>query len=178
MERKEDILKTKYFKVHTITDLKDLVYQSAQRYKNRTAFKLKNKEGKIYNISYTKFKDDVVALGTSLLNRGLKGQTVSLIGKNGYSWITAYFACSITGVVAPIDKELHVNDIINFINISESKAVICDSKFVKSILENKSKLKGNVILINIEDEKIENSLNFNTLLDEGYTCMQNRKCRF
>ena len=44
MERKEDILKTKYFKVHTITDLKDLVYQSAERYKNRNAFKLKDKE--------------------------------------------------------------------------------------------------------------------------------------
>lgn len=46
MERKEDILKNKYFKVHTVTDLKDLLYQSAKRYKNRNAFKLKDKNRK------------------------------------------------------------------------------------------------------------------------------------
>lgn len=46
MERKEDILKNKYFKIHNVTDLKDLLYQSAKRYKNRNAFKLKNKERK------------------------------------------------------------------------------------------------------------------------------------
>lgn len=46
MERKEDILKSKYFKIHNVTDLKDLLYQSAKRYKNRNAFKLKNKDRK------------------------------------------------------------------------------------------------------------------------------------
>lgn len=46
MERKEDILKNKYFKVHTVADLKDLLYQSAKRYKNRNAFKLKDKNRK------------------------------------------------------------------------------------------------------------------------------------
>lgn len=46
MERKEDILKNKYFKTHNVTDLKDLLYQSAKRYKNRDAFKLKDKSRK------------------------------------------------------------------------------------------------------------------------------------
>ena len=27
MEKKEDILKTKYFKIHNVTDLKDMLYQ-------------------------------------------------------------------------------------------------------------------------------------------------------
>ncbi|MBO4815961.1 MAG: AMP-binding protein [Clostridia bacterium] len=167
MERKEDILKTKYFKVHTVTDLKDLLFQSAKRYNKRTAFKLKNKEGKIYDVSYLKFKDDVVSFGTSLINLGLKDKTISLIGKNGYSWITAYFACAITGVVAPIDKELHAHDMINFINISESDAVIADEKYIKNILENKSMLKKDIIFINIDNTSLENTLNFNKLIDDG-----------
>lgn len=166
MERKKDILKTKYFKVHTVTDLKDLLFKSASRYKNRTAFKLKNKEGKIYNVSYTTFKDDVVSFGTSLLDLGLKGKTISLIGKNGYSWITAYFACAITGIVAPIDKELHVNDMINFINISESDAVICDEKFIKRFLEHKSEIKKDITFINIDNTSVENTLDFNKLIEE------------
>ena len=62
MERKKDILKTKYFKVHSITD---------SMYKKRAAFKLKNKDGNIYNVSYLEFKDDVVSFGTSLINLGL-----------------------------------------------------------------------------------------------------------
>ena len=47
MEKKEDILKTKYFKIHNVTDLKDMLYQSSVRYKNRNAFKLKDKNRKI-----------------------------------------------------------------------------------------------------------------------------------
>lgn len=46
MEKKEDILKEKYFKIHTVTDLKDMIYHSSVRYKNRTAFKLKDKNRK------------------------------------------------------------------------------------------------------------------------------------
>ena len=167
MERKQDILKTKYFKVHNITDLKDLLLKSAEMYKKRTAFKLKNKDGNIYNVSYSNFKNDVMSFGTSLIDLGLMGKTISLIGKNGYSWITSYFACAICGTIAPIDKELHIDDMINFINISESEAVICDEKYIKSFLENKSKLKKNIIFINLDNTSIENAINFDKLIKDG-----------
>ena len=147
MERKEDILKTKYFKVHTVTDLKDLLYKSAERYKNRNAFKLKDKSGKIYGVKYTKFKDDVEALGTSLIDLGLTNKAIAIIGKNSYSWISSYFASAIIGIAVPIDKELHVDDMINFINISEAKAVIGDSKYIKNIIHNKAKLNNDIFFI-------------------------------
>ena len=145
MERKKDILKTKYFKVHTVTDLKDLLYKSAEKHKNNIAFKLKNKDGKIYNVKYIEFKNHVEALGTSLIDLKLSNKSIALIGKNSYSWITSYLAASIIGTVVPIDKELHVDDIINFINISESKAIIGDEKYIKAIIENKDKLKHNKV---------------------------------
>ena len=168
MERKEDILKTKYFKVHKVTDLKDLIYKSADMYKKRTAFKLKDKEGKIYNVSYLKFKEDIVSFGTSLLNLGLKDKSISIIGKNSYSWITSYFASSIIGTVVPIDKELHSEDIINFINISESKAVIADEKYIKNILDNKNKLQNrDIIFINMDNTSFLDTSDFNKLLEDG-----------
>ena len=173
MERKEDILKTKYFKVHTITDLKDLVYKSAKMYKNRTAFKLKDKNGKIYSINYINFKNDIEAFGTSLINMNLKDKPVAIIGKNGYSWITSYFACAITGIVVPIDKELHVDDIINFINISNTKAIIADEKHIKSILANSSKLNNKLVLINMDNTNVENTFNFEKLLTDGNNLIQN-----
>lgn len=176
MERKEDILKTKYFKVHNVTDLKDLLYKSAERYKNRTAFRLKDKSGKIYGVKYIEFKNHVEALGTALLDLGLKDKSVAVIGKNSYSWISSYLAASIIGTVVPIDKELHVDDITNFINVSEAKAVIGDAKHIKSIIENKEKLNNDVILINIDNSEIDNNvIKFNELIDKG---RKNRRWRY
>jgi len=103
--------------VHNVTDLKDLMYKSAQMHKNRNAFRLKNKDGKIYGVSFIDFKDNVEALGTSLIDLDLSNKAIAVIGKNSYSWITSYLAASIVGTVVPIDKELHVDDVINFINV-------------------------------------------------------------
>ncbi len=178
MERKEDILKTKYFKVHTVTDLKDLLYKSSEMYKNRTAFKLKDKSGKIYDVKYAEFKDYVEALGTSLIELGLNNEKISLIGKNSYNWISSYFASSIIGTVVPIDKELHVDDIINFINISESKALIGDSKYIKSVLENKEKLKKDIIFINMDNTKMENAITLDSLITDGSKKLQEGNTKF
>ena len=174
MERKEDILKTKYFKVHTVTDLKDLLYQSAKRYKNRNAFKLKDKDGKIYGVKYTKFKDDVESLGTSLIDLGLSNEGIAIIGKNSYSWINSYFAASIIGIAVPIDKELHVDDMINFINISNSKAVIADGKYIKNIIDNKEKLNNDVIFINMNNTKVDDKvIKFDELVKQGSIKVEN-----
>lgn len=178
MGKKEDILKTKYFKVHTVTDLKDLLYKSADRYKNRFAFKLKDESGKIYGIKYIDFKIRVEALGTSLLDLGLSNTSISIIGKNSYSWITSYLASSIIGTVVPIDKELHANDIINFINISESKAIISDKKYIKIILDNKDKLKNDIIFIDIDNSNIENTYNLDDLINIGLEKVKNGDTSF
>jgi len=178
MEKKQDILKIKYFKVHNVTDLKNLLYTSAEKFKNRTAFKLKDKDGKIYNVKYLEFKNRVEALGTSLIDLGLSNNPIAVIGKNSYSWITAYLASSIIGTAVPIDKELHVDDVINFINISESKAIIADSKHIKAILENKAKLKNDIIFININNTNLNDSIKFDELVDKGTKKIENGDTSF
>lgn len=179
MERKEDILKTKYFKIHTVTDLKDLLYQSAKRYKNRNAFKLKDSNGKIYGVKYTKFKNDVESLGTSLIDLKLSNKSIAVIGKNSYSWIVSYFAASIIGIVVPIDKELHVDDIINFINVSGTTAVIADEKYIKNILDNKDKLKNNILFINIDNKSLDDKTTlFNSLIVKGNAKLENGDTSF
>lgn len=79
METVQDILKTKLFDTHYISDLKDMVYQSAKKYKDRMAFKLKDKNGKIYQVSYNKLKEDVISLGTALLNMGMANNKIAVI---------------------------------------------------------------------------------------------------
>jgi long-chain acyl-CoA synthetase len=179
MERKEDILKTKYFNIHTVTDLKDLLYKSAQRYKNNNAFKLKDKAGKIYGVKYTEFKDNIRALGTSLIDLELSNKKIVIIGKNSYSWISSYFASAIVGIAVPIDKELHVDDVINFINISEADAVIGDEKYINNIIDNKNKLKSNIKFINMNSTSSDSKiLNINELIKQGFAKLNSGSTAF
>ena len=139
MENKTSIadqLKTKYHKTKEVTNFKDLIYNSAEHFKSRAAFKLKDKNGKIISITYEKFKNDIVYLGTDLIKRGLLNKKIAVVGKNSYQWCVSYLAASIVGIVVPIDKELHYNDIINFMNVSETCCILGDSKNLTPILTN------------------------------------------
>lgn len=164
-------LKSKYHKAPFISDLKDLLYRSAKKYEFRNAFKLKDSSGNIYGVNYKKFKEDVVALGTSLINLGLTNSRIAVIGKNSYNWAVSYLAAVIVGIVVPIDKELLIDDISNFINVSDSKAILCDDKFVKLIDDNQSKFNNKDLLkINFDCEKdTESYKSFSNLIEYGNT---------
>lgn len=167
-------LKKKYHKSLEVTDLKDLLYKSATRYTRRPAFKLKDKVGNIYKVTYQKFKQDVVALGTSLINLGLKDENIAVIGKNSYNWAVSYLAATIVGVVVPIDKELQSNDVINFLNVSSAKAILGDDKYLKSLAGNKESIDNkNILLINFNSEKDTNSYkSYSLLLENGYNLLE------
>ena len=49
-------LKQKYHKCEEVTNFKEMIERSAQIYKTRTAFKLKNKDGEIYSKTYEEVK--------------------------------------------------------------------------------------------------------------------------
>lgn len=173
-------LKKKYHKSLEVTDLKDLLYKSATRYTRRPAFKLKDKVGNIYKVTYQKFKQDVVALGTSLINLGLKDENIAVIGKNSYNWAVSYLAATIVGVVVPIDKELQSNDVINFLNVSSAKAILGDDKYLKSLAENKESIDNkNILLINFNSEKDTNSYkSYSLLLENGYNLLEEGDKKF
>ena len=139
-------MKDKYWKVPNVTDLRDMIFNSAKTYGDKAAFELKDKDGNHYFVSYNELKQDVIALGTGLMNLGLTGQAIGIIGKNSYSWIISYIAAATIGIAVPLDKELHSDDIINFLNISESKAIIGDNKYLKKLSDKKD-----LIFIDIDD---------------------------
>ncbi len=163
-------LKKKYHKAIEITDLKDLLYKSVSRFTRRTAFKLKDKIGNIYKVTYEKFKKDVMALGTALINLGLKDSNIAVIGKNSYNWAVSYLASTIVGVVVPIDKELKSEEIINFLNVSSAKAVLGDDKYIQNLVKSKSSIENkNILFINFNSEKDTNSyMSYQLALDAGY----------
>lgn len=167
MENKPELvqkLENKYMKTYEITDLKDMLYKATEKFSKKPAFKVKNENGKIIEISYEQFRNDVEALGTAMIKSGLKNKKIAVIGKNSYQWSVAYMASVIVGIVVPLDKELHIDDIVNFLNVSESEAVFGDSKYVDTIKQNLDKVNNKELLL-INMERAENSLE--TLIQNG-----------
>lgn len=158
-------LKEKHYKVAQIENFRELLYRSASLFSSRTAFKLKNSNGEIYRITYENFKNDVISLGTSLINKGFLNKRIAVIGKNSYQWCVSYLAASIVGVVVPIDKELPVDDVINFMNVSNTVCILGDNKFLKEITKNIENVENPSTLFISFDNNGSN--NFNTLLEEG-----------
>ena len=151
-------LKKKYHKCEEVTNFKDMIDRSAEIFKTRTAFKLKDKDGNIYSKTYEGLKQDVVNLGTALIEKGLLNKRIAVIGKNSYNWAISYLAASITGIVVPIDKELHSDDVINFMNVSECECILGDSKNLNQIQENIDKLNNkDTIFIAFEDKEFKSN---------------------
>lgn len=149
-------LKEKYHKCEEVTNFKEMLERSASIYKTRTAFKLRDDKGNIYIKTYEELKKDVMSLGTNLIEKGMLNKRIAIIGKNSYEWAISYLAASIVGIVVPIDKELHADDVINFMNVSESNVVIGSQKNLKQINDKKDKLQNeDTIFISFEDSTKE-----------------------
>lgn len=158
------------YEVREFHNFRELLNQSEALYGNSPAFKIKNQIGQILDISYTRFKGDVEALGTALLNLGLDGAKIAVAGMNSYKWCMSYLAigCGV-GVVVPTDKELPIDDILNVLTVSESKAIIFDKKFGEKLLEHRDRLPKGLILISMEQQKDKDGiLSFDLLLNSGY----------
>lgn len=165
-------LKNKYHKTEEVTNFKEMLYRSADIYRSRTAFKKKNSDGKIISITYEEFKNDVIYLGTSLIKNGFLNKKIAVIGKNSYNWCVSYLAASIVGIVVPIDKELHTDDVINFMNVSEAVCILGDNKNLSQILKNIDTLKNKETkFINFDNKN--NQILFSSFKEEGKNLYSN-----
>lgn len=159
-------LKNKYHKTEEVTNFKEMLYRSADIYRSRTAFKKKNSDGKIISITYEEFKNDVIYLGTSLIKNGFLNKKIAVIGKNSYNWCVSYLAASIVGIVVPIDKELHTDDVINFMNVSEAVCILGDNKNLSQISKNIDILKNKETkFINFDNKN--NQILFSSFKEDG-----------
>ena len=154
-------LKKKYHKTEEVTNFKDMLYRSGDIYRSRTAFKVKDENGNIKKVTYEEFKNDVIYVGTCLLEKGFENKRIAVIGKNSYKWCVSYLAASIVGIVVPLDKELHTDDIINFMNVSQTACILGDKKLLDNISDNIEKVE------NPDTEYIIFENNFDKTLNEG-----------
>ena len=75
------------------TDLKDMLKISGEKYGDRPAYMIRtDKKGEFKTITHKEFREEINALGTKLINMGLKDKRIAVIGENRYEWGVAYLA--------------------------------------------------------------------------------------
>ena len=113
------------------TDLKDMLKKSGEKYGNRPAYVFRTEEeGKFREITHKEFRDEINALGTKLIDMGLKDKRIAVISENRYEWGVDYLAVAAgTGVIVPLDKALPDNEIESLIIRSEVEAIFYSKKY-------------------------------------------------
>ena len=113
-----------------ITDIKDLLVSSTELYGDNVAYLQKwDKRGEYEPITYKETLADVNGIGTWMMDKGLTGKRVAVIGPNCYQWCSTYLAVTGgIGCIVPLDKELSAEELKNQIQRSKVSAVVFDSK--------------------------------------------------
>ena len=154
-------VKKKLYKFDKITDLKDMINKSAEKYGDKLAFKYKTDvPGEYTGISYKQFLEDINALGTKLIDMGLRGKRIAVIGENRYEWCLSYVAtaCGV-GVVVPLDKLLPANELETLIIRSGVEAIFYTSKYDEIMQDIKQRQTTDLrYYISMDLEKRENSI--------------------
>lgn len=153
-----------------INDLKDMLNKTGKLYADRPAYKIKVEEGKYQTYTHKEVRDMINNLGTALINLGLKGKRIAVIGENRYEWEIAYLSivCG-AGIVVPLDKSLPANELELLIERSDIEAIFYTKKY-SDIIQNikfseKNKLKHLISMDN--DENFEGIYSQKELIQEG-----------
>ena len=151
------------YKYIEITDLKDMLKKSGEKYGEKIAYKIRQEYG-YKEITHNEVRKMVDGLGTKLIDMGLKDKRIAVIGENRYEWEIAYLSivCG-TGTVVPLDKSLPENELESLIERSKAEAIICSQKYVEIL--KKTKLKY-IISMDLENDN-DGIISQKRLISEG-----------
>ena len=157
-----------YYKVEKVDSIKEMMNLAVKESGDKLAFKYKQ-SGKIIDVTYKEFNQDITNLGTALININMQKNHIAVIGENSYKWLTVYLtALQTNGVFVPIDKELPKEDILNLLIDSDSEVLFFSKKYLKYIDEFKEKAPNVKYYIGFDqEEEIGNLLSYNKFISAG-----------
>lgn len=156
--------------VQEFNNIKEIIYNSAKKYKDHIAFTIKHQNGKeieYENKTYPDVLNDINTLGKALYDLGAKGKRVAIIGKNRYEWVIAHLANLLGGIVSvPLDKDLQIEELESSLIRSKADYIVFDSKVTEKMQEIRNNNKTNLKEFICMDKK-EGFLSIAELLEKG-----------
>lgn len=127
--------KTQRIYTHAET-LREITLTNFRKRPEKVAFKYQNRDGEIVEVTFADFYFITEKLISAIKKKGLAGKRIAIIGETCPEWLEMFFAAISAGsVVIPFDKELLVNEIKGFIEISQADAIFFSPKYAKKYAE-------------------------------------------
>lgn len=155
--------------VKAFSTLGEMLTMAKDEAGSKIAFRYKNKDDDIVNITYNSFYNKIENLGAALCALGYGEAHIACVGENSYDYIVTFLTVlKSAGVFAPVDKDLPEDEMSYVLNNSDSKVVFCSSALeerMKTIREKLPQVEKFVVFGKSADEG--DFLSFEKLVDSG-----------
>lgn len=157
-----------FYDVRYVRDFKDLINQSENLFSQRPAYKLRNKDGIYYEVTYKNFRHSIYYLANSLVNDNFSKAHIAVVGANSYNWSVTYLAVTCSdNVIVPIDKELTTDNMMDVIKDSDSIMLFGDKKYIKAIKARKDELPEGFRFVCFDETEVDGADYFEDYVDIG-----------
>jgi long-chain acyl-CoA synthetase len=118
----------------------------------KIALQIRDSNGSYESINYQDLYTNCLKLKSNLEKMGYKpGDYISVYGDNSPNWVVSYIAINfLGGIVIPMDALLSAQDIYNFLEFSEAKAVIVDESHINELKEELTSKGSDINVISME----------------------------
>jgi long-chain acyl-CoA synthetase len=129
----------------------------AESQPEKIALQIRYDDGSYSRTSYRDLYDKCIQLQAKLKSMGFKpGDRISVYGDNSPQWVISYFAIHLTGaIVVPLDALLGPQDIYNFLEFSQAKAVIADNTHIDKLTKELKAKGSDIEVISMESIAVE-----------------------
>jgi len=124
----------------------------AEKQPEKIALQIRDKEGSYSSLTYKDLYSNCLKLKSKLENLGYKqGDYISVYGDNSPNWALSYIAINfLGGTVIPLDALLGPQDIYNFLEFSEARAVIVDEAHINNLKDELKSQSSDIYVISME----------------------------
>ncbi|MGB3727745.1 MAG: AMP-binding protein [Thermodesulfobacteriota bacterium] len=124
----------------------------AEKQPDKIALQIRDNEGSYSSYTYKELYINSIRLKSKLESMGYKpGDYISVYGDNSPNWAVSYIAINfLGGTVIPLDALLGAQDIYNFLEFAEVKAVIVDEGHIKELQEELASKNSDIDVIPME----------------------------
>lgn len=136
---------------------------------DKIAFRYKNSDDEIVNITYNSFYNKVENLGAALCSMGYGDAHIACVGENSYNYVVTFLTVlKSAGVFAPVDKDLPESEMSYVLDNSDSRIVFCSSALEARMRAIRTKLpKVDKFVVFGRSEDDGDFLSFDRLIDAG-----------
>lgn len=109
---------------------RDMIDGMAEKYADAPAISWFTRKQEEQGVSYRQLQQDVRCLQEMLIETGLAGKHIAIVGENSYEWLLVYFAANYCGSVAVcIDIEQPDETILQMLDMADTDAVFLTSAY-------------------------------------------------